>query len=277
MEHYIIKASGERQLFSEAKLRSALEHAMVAPDLVGSIVARVRAELHDGMTTSQIYALAFSFLREQSHPKTQWYGLRQAIMELGPDGHAFEKLVGEILETEGYRVKTGQVVQGACVTHEVDVVADNGVERILVECKFHNDQSIKSDVKVALYVQARFEDIKKRAVREGLNEFHATWLVTNTKLSEDAVRYSRCVGMQAIGWGYPEEGNLEQLIERAGLHPVTSLTTLGAREKRELLNIGIVTCRSLAKDPTSLARIGMGEAQVSAVMGEVKELCGETV
>jgi len=274
MEPYVIKESGEREPFSEAKLRSALARAKVPAELADEAVSEVRHELHDGMKTNEIYRLAFSFLAGRERVYAQRYGLRRAIMDLGPDGHSFEVFVGEILESQGYSVKTGQIVEGACVSHEVDVVAENAAERVLVECKFHNDQQIKSDIKVALYVQARFDDIKKRAAREGVNAFHATWLVTNTKLSGDAIRYTKCVGMKAIGWGYPvEEGNLQQLIEDAGLHPITSLTGLGEHEKRTLLEAGIVTCHRMKKEAARLPSLGLSEDRVHALLDEASKLC----
>ena len=44
-------------------------------------------------------------------------------MELGPSGFPFEKLVGKILEQEGFETRVGVIVQGNCVQHEVDVIA----------------------------------------------------------------------------------------------------------------------------------------------------------
>ena len=275
MEPHIVKASGQREPFSEAKLRSALARSGAPADLAEGAVTRVRAELHEGITTNEIYDIAFTFLRGHSPVLAGRYALRRAIMELGPEGHPFERLVGEILESQGYTVQTGVVIEGRCVSHEVDVVAENAAERVLVECKFHNDPGIKSDVKVALYVQARFDDIKARAAGEGVNRFHATWLVTNTKLSSDAVRYARCMGMRAIAWGYPQEGNLAQLIEQTNLQPVTVLASLGRHEQRALIALGVVTCAGLRKDPSVLAHIGMKSEQAEAVMKEVAELCGK--
>lgn len=270
MDHYIVKASGERELFSEEKLRQALRNASAPHDLIEGIITEVEGHLHDGMSTHDIYALAFEILSREARESADRYSLRRSVMDLGPDGHAFEVLVGEIFEAQGFSVKTGQIVQGACVTHEVDVVADNGVERILVECKFHNQQDLKSDVKVALYVQARFDDIKKRAAREGVNEFHATWLVTNTKLSLDAIRYAECVGMKVIGWNYPIDGNLQDLIERSGLRPITSLTELNQKQKRLFLDLGIVTCKDISKNKNVLTQIGLSEEEVMRVLKEIE-------
>jgi len=109
---------------------------------------------------------------------------------------------------------TDQTVLGKCIPHEVDVVAYNDKELIFCEAKYHNELGTKSDVKVALYIKARFDDLKHgtfdygspgRALTEGL-------LITNTKFSTTAIQYGKCENLRMIGWNYPEKGNLRDLI-----------------------------------------------------------------
>ena len=116
-----------------------------------------------------------------------------------------------MIKSKGFAVEVGKIVEGFCVKHEVDVVGKKTGHHIMVECKLHNSLGIKSDVKVALYVQARFEDIKRKweDQRDHDTKFHEAWLVTNTKLTLDAIRYAVCVRMKAIGWSYPDEDNLQ--------------------------------------------------------------------
>ena len=83
-------------------------------------------------------------------------------MELGPSGFPFEKFVAAIIKEEGYQTEVGVIVQGACVTHEVDVVATTDHQHIMVECKYHNQQGRVNDVKIPLYIQSRFLDIEKQ-------------------------------------------------------------------------------------------------------------------
>jgi hypothetical protein len=150
-------------------------------------------------------------------------------------------------------VEVGKVVEGFCVMHEVDVVGKRNDYHIMVECKFHNSLGIKSDVKVALYMQARFEDIERKwnAQPSYGHKFHEAWLVTNTKLTSDAIRYAACVGMKTIGWSYPEKDCLQSLTEQFGLHPLTCLTSLNNFQKRQLLNQGIILCRDHWKGGSS--------------------------
>ncbi len=68
-------------------------------------------------------------------------------MELGDTGYPFEKFVAALLRSEGYETKVGVIVQGHCVTHEVDVVAENDRHHYMCECKFHNSQGRFCNVK----------------------------------------------------------------------------------------------------------------------------------
>lgn len=270
----ITKASGEREAFSETKLRTSLRKAGASEEAIESLVEKVVAELRDGMTTKQIYSKAFSYLRRKDRPTAGRYHLRMALMELGPSGHPFEQFVGKLLQAEGFSTEVAIVAKGRCISHELDVVAHKGNEHIMVECKFHNAPGTKSDAKVALYVQARFEDIEKRwkAEPEHGTKLHGVWLVTNTKLTSDATDYAKCVGMRALAWSYPEKDSLQQLIERHGLHPVTCLTLFTRFQKQELLKLGFILCKDILKDQGVLSKVGLNVSQASRVVQEINNL-----
>ena len=274
-EILIEKASGETELFSEIKLRRSLECVKAAPESINKIVDHVSKEIKSGAKTQQIYKHAFLLLRKLEQPVAERYSLKRAIMELGPTGHPFEKLVGEILKSEGFSVGVGKIVQGSCVSHEIDVIAEKDNRHIMVECKFHNQQGVKSDVKVALYVQARFEDVQKQWQKQPDHghKFHEVWLITNTKLTSDAIRYAKCVGMKAIGWNYPPNGSLQNLIENAGLHPLTCLTTLSSAHKRLLLDRGLVLCKEILENKNLLQGIGFNESKIKQIEQEINNLC----
>src|SRR3989344_7349355 len=143
----IKKASGELEPFSEHKLHRSLERVGALPDVIEKIVSHIVGELKDGTSTHDIYKYAFSQLSKYNRPQAAKYSLKRAIMELGPTGHPFEKLIGELLKTKGFSTQVGVVVRGICVSHEVDIVAEKENRHIMVECKFHNQQGTKSDVK----------------------------------------------------------------------------------------------------------------------------------
>ncbi|MEW6617336.1 MAG: restriction endonuclease [Patescibacteria group bacterium] len=272
MDLFITKASGQKELFSEEKLRNSLMRSGASSQLIDRVVVDIERLLKDGavLSTSDIYKQAFSLLRREERMVATRYHLKKAVMDMGPSGHPFEHFVGELLRAKGYAVKIAQIVQGACVTHEVDVVAEKDGKRILVECKFHNQQGMKSDVKTALYVQARFEDIKRKCIAEkgGLCEFQEIWLVTNTKLTSDAIQYAECVGMKAIGWSYPDNGSLQDLIESSGLHPVTCLSNLRPGQQHVLLQKNIVLCKQVKDDPSTLKEFNLPESKLKKVLQE---------
>lgn len=81
------------------------------------------------------------------------------------------------------------------------------LKKIMVECKFHSSRDTKSDVKVPLYIHSRFDDIRKELSRQnpgGKMSFEG-WLVTNTRFTEDAIRFGRCAGLHLVSWDYPEQ------------------------------------------------------------------------
>ena len=270
----IIKADGTRQIFSEKKLVRSLRRSGASVEIATNIASEVTKKINSGMHTRDIYRHAFRLLRRgTTRPIAFRYNLRNATMELGPDGFAFEKFMGEILKELGYKVQVGVIVPGWCIEHEVDVSAIKDDTRVLVECKFHNRTGIKTDLKVALYVKERFEDIEKKYKNDNPKGSHRYegWLVTNTKLTTKAIQYSRCVGMRVIGWGYPEEGNLEDLILKTKIHPITALTTLSTQQKRQLLERKIVLCRDL-KNVSVLRKIGLNDKKINTVLREVENI-----
>ena len=157
---YITKNNGTKELFEEEKLIESLRNSGGSPALIEKVVDHIEKEMIEGMSTNDIYRHAFEVLRRESAPAASRYSLRRALTELGPNGFPFEKFVAEILKAQGYETLTDQVVHGHCVPHEVDVAAWNADKLIMVEAKFHNEFGLKSDIKTALYIKARFDDLK---------------------------------------------------------------------------------------------------------------------
>ncbi|MBI2474132.1 MAG: restriction endonuclease, partial [Candidatus Taylorbacteria bacterium] len=224
---YITKADGTKELFDPNKLAVSLITSGASKGTAKHIAEHVSKELDDGMSTSMIRDHAFFLLDRMEKPASARYSLKRALAELGPSGFPFEQFVAEIFRARGFHVETNQFIRGHCAEHEVDLVAWNENKLIMTEAKFHNELGLKSDLKVALYVKARFEDLsgfehfygKKRKLDEG-------WLITNTKFTEKAISYAACAGLKIVGWNYPEEDNLHELIVDSGLHPVTSISNL---------------------------------------------------
>ncbi|MBL6447708.1 restriction endonuclease [Fulvivirga sp. 29W222] len=273
----VIKASGEKAPFVSSKLLASLKRAGASESLAQNILREMEALLYEGITTKKIYKEAFARLRKSSKPMAAKYKLKAAIMELGPTGYPFEKFVGEILHYQGFDVKVGVIVQGHCVQHEIDVVAEKASDHYMVECKFHSDQARHCDVKVPLYIHSRFRDVEKQWKKHEAHstKFHQGWIFTNTRFTDDAIKYGSCAGLMLVGWNYPRKGGLKDFIDKLGLHPVTSLTTLTKYEKQTLLSGNHVLCRDICDNPKLLSKIGVKTGRQKGVLEEARALCDQ--
>jgi len=143
----ITKSTGEKVKFSLDKLRSSLKRTGADDILVKQILNNVRDELYQGISTKEIYNRAFALLKKSKSSLASKYKLKKAIYELGPTGFPFERFVSAILKYSGYETKVGQVLQGKCVSHEIDIIAQKNNHISLIECKFHSDQGLNCHVK----------------------------------------------------------------------------------------------------------------------------------
>jgi len=273
----ITKTDGTKELFEEEKLVNSLRRVGVKPESIEEIVEEVEATMRDGMTTKEIYTKAFSLIRKHSAPLAAKYSIRRAITELGPDGFPYERFVARIFRMWGYETLIDQNVMGSCVDHEIDVVAWKGDSLAMVEAKFHNEFGMKSDLKVALYVKARFDDIAGNTFEYGGKKLKLTerWLTTNTKFTDKAIKYGECNHLNLLGWNYPQKGNLHEIIEQNGLHPITCLTTLTHQEKKDLVARDVLVCIDLVGKPTILNDIGVKSDRTEAILTEAQIIIEE--
>lgn len=275
---FVIKASGEKHKFSEDKLRASLLRSGADKPVVDAIINQVISKLYDGISTSEIYGIAFRKLKQYKKGPAAKFKLKNAIMELGPTGFPFEQFIARIFQCLGYKIQTGVLISGKCVKHEVDVVAKKSQEHNLIECKFHQKKGIFCDVKIPLYVSARFLDIEsaggsEKEINQAPTPFKG-WLITNTHFTKDAIAYGLCAGLNLIGWNFPEKGSLRELIDQYGLHPITSLTTLTRQEKLKLLERNIVLCSELITEEKVLETI-IPAKRINNVHKECNQLAGQ--
>jgi Holliday junction resolvase-like predicted endonuclease len=275
---YVIKASGEREPFSEKKVRRSIKRAGIPSKIEEEVVGRIRSILYDNIPTREIYKIILQALDKSGcpHGKAR-YSLKQAIMALGPSGYPFEKFITQVLQTQGYQAEYQIIVRGKCAKHEIDVVAKKDNQRFLVECKFHNRPGIKTDIKTVLYVKARFDDVLAvgKKGRNHLAEFNQAWLVTNTKFTHRVIRYSECAGLNLLGWNYPEGDSLRDWVEKSNLHPITCLSSLSQGQKEKLLEKEIVSCWDLIKkDHLILKELNFPKDLIDRVAKEAQLVCG---
>lgn len=266
----VLKSTGELQPFSEEKLRFSMQRAGVPQELVESAVSHVNSKLYDQIPTHEIYSHVSEFLGKSSHPFSKAkYGIRQAIMDLGPTGYPFEDYICEILKMDGYKTAVRQILQGECVSHEIDIVAEKNNIKSMIECKFHNSLGTRSQVHVSLYTKARFDDIKEK------HNLEDAWIITNTKITPDALNYAICSNMKVIAWDYPEKNSLGDLIEKYKLHPITALSTISQNQMQELTQNHVVLARDICKNPSSLDILGLPPDKQNSIVTECQYVYGE--
>lgn len=196
-------------------------------------------------------------------------------MELGPSGFPFEKYIAEILKMQGYKAQVNVIMDGKCVKHEVDVIAEKGDRQFMIECKYHSQRGTICDVKVPLYIQSRFTDLQanRTNVSEHAIKLHQGWVVTNTRFSTDAIKYGLCSGLKLVGWDFPERGSLNEQIDQLGLYPLTCLTTITQKEKHFLLDHNMILCRDLCENHSILRSMGASETRIQRILEEADHLC----
>ena len=268
----ITKASGVQDIFSSEKLRASLKKSGANENTVENILFEIESILYNGISTKKIYQAAFNMLKKGSKSNAGRYNLKRAIMALGPSGFPFEKYIASIFEWQGYKVQTQLFLEGACVTHEIDVLAENDEHFLLTECKFHNSLGIVSNVKIPLYVHSRYRDVLNNWQKTS-HKLLKCCVVTNTKFSSDAVKYGVCEGLSLLSWDYPANKSLRNLIDESGLYPITCLTSLTNKEKEIILLEGIVLCKELLKKEALLYEIRISPTRIPNILSEIKSLC----
>ena len=271
----VLKASKEKATFNSKKIVNSLIRAGADQETIERILQKIEEQLYEGISTKEIHNKAFQLLKKKNRLIASKYKLKKAIYELGPTGFPFERFIAAILKNSGYNVKIGEIIQGHCVTHEIDVIAEKDGETTLIECKFHGTEGRICDIKVPLYIHSRYQDIVKHNNSKVKDKKNLTpgWVVTNTRFTEDAMAYGKCVDLYLVSWDYPTGESLKDRIDQAGLYPITVSTLLTAKEKQFLLSRNIVLCRELINDNFFLDHLGVSEIRKTRILKEMQSLC----
>ncbi|HKK09834.1 MAG TPA: hypothetical protein VJ939_03310 [Bacteroidales bacterium] len=271
----ITKASGEQEYFSGQKLEKSLRNAGADEDVIERISTKIADWIVPGVTTKKIYSEAFKLLRRERTASSAKYKLKQAIMELGPTGYPFEQFIGQIFERKGYTIEVGVVVDGNCVTHEMDVIATDQHTQHLMECKYSTDQGKQVSVQVPLYVRSRVDDIirKREKDKHYQSLSFSGWVVTNTRFSSDSLSYGRCAGLNLLAWDYPAGKGLKDLVDEMKIYPLTVLHHLSKQDLKGLFKQDIVTCSQLLNNTDAINSLGIKDQKKALLMKELGAVC----
>ena len=268
------KISGDLEPFSIQKLSRSLQNSGATSQDIEKIVKAVQPELYDGISSNLIYRKAFRLLKKHNRVSASKYSLKRAIFDLGPTGFPFERLISALLKQKGYKTKIGEILKGECITHEIDVLAEKDGNVYTVECKFHQNPTNIDNVKIPLYINSRFIDVQKVWNNSGkTTHLKQGWLATNTRFTKDAIDYAKCVDLTLLSWDYPKNNGLKSNVDKYGLYPITTLTSLTKREKIQLMEKDVILVKELSKTPESLNHLNFSEKRKALVLAEVHKLC----
>ena len=211
---------------------------------IDDVLAKVEARHYDGITTMMLH----SFIKEEidkSQHQVRRSDLREALamMRPAPD---FERYVQELFRGLGYKVTSNKIIQGYCVTHEIDGVAVKDGKQYYIETKHHSKLHNRTPFIDSLAVKAKLDDIR-HGYAEGKNhyDFDKAILICNTKMTKHAEKYSSCVDIDHIGWNMPRGRGIDELIEESRVFPYTVIPKLSRNEIRMLSSLGVVTVQDI--------------------------------
>lgn len=272
----IVKHSGDIVDFNPDKLKTSLLKSGAGINEVESILKSIQNEVYEGISTKEIYKMAFALLKKTANSHAARYNLREAIRLLGPAGFFFEKYIARIFVSEHYTTVTNLTLFGKCVSHEIDVLVKKNDIISMVECKYHVGRDAATDVKVPMYILSRYNDLKDRhhPIFTRKDAVLGCWIVTNNRFTSDAVDFAKCSGLNLLSWNYPVNNNLKTKNDTGNLYPVTCLTTLTLAEKDKLLILDVILVKEIINNSDCLEKIGLSSNRIKNVLKEASELCG---
>ena len=275
MEILVKKQDGNLEVFDKEKLVASVKKNGGSPEVIDKVCDYLEKEQVVKISSDKIYSLTQKFLLKegQKHAFLR-YNLPQAVYKLGPEGFAFEKFIAEVFESYQYKpVYVGKRLQGKCVLHELDVIAYKGNELMTAELKFHNSRSKKTDLHVALYMKARFDDILAGGYYG--DKTPRQFIITNTKFTYNAKAYAKCAGLEVLAWNYPENHNLYNFILESGVHPITAVSSIPHKAIQDFVFRKIVSCRDLLDNQQYELRENklIPKHKINTILEEIKDIC----
>ena len=266
--------AGEIVEFEISKLENSLRNSGAGEQSLKRVLETILPKCFDGITTGELYRMAFEELKKISNSVAARYSLKKALLELGPAGFYFEQWIARVFQNIGYKTETGQLIKGHAVTHEADVIAKKDDKTYWVECKFRNAEDTKISVTTPMYVLSRIKDISN--IQYNLfgtkTEFTDGWLITNTYFTKDSIAFSEYYGLRLLSWDYPKDKNIKSLVDQNALYPITCLTTLDGKQKQKLLEEKCVLAKELFNNQNLLNILELNDEKKSEVLKEAREL-----
>lgn len=220
-------AHGGMRDYEPQKIVKAAKRAGFDDDDAQRIESRVSNRIWDEITTAKLHSIVHDEMQEIHEGYARRFMLRESIADLDPNFHEFEKYMVKVLRADGVDATWSPrpKPQGACIDHEIDIVAEELGERFIVECKHHYHHHRYTGLDIPMRQWARLDDLKKGdeiGIKDAI-EVDRAWVIVNTKLSDHAKEYAECKNVRMTAWDYPGEDALNSLVERNQTYPITML------------------------------------------------------
>ncbi len=237
------------------------------------VAERIEKRVYEGMPTKQILQLIFRFLQRDKPGYGHLFDLRKglSLMASKPE---FEMFVQLLLSNHGFEVTPNTILRGRCVEHEVDAIARKNGVTYFVEAKHHFSYHALTGLDESRIARALLEDVSE-GFKLGTVDFQVdkAMIVTNTRYSEHAIRYGKCRDIAQIGWNYPAQRGLEDLIEEKKLLPLSCIRGLSSDDRFRLVNSGLVLIKQvISEDPRELAKeTGIPRSNTEDIFEKVRQ------
>ena len=268
----VVKWDGRSETFQRKKVSQTIVRMGASPGVADELSRRIEREAYEGITTKEILDKIYRGLKEHRPSLALRRDLRTALGLIRPKPD-FEEYVRLILSEHGYKVSPNQVIQGLCVTHEIDGIARKNGKNIYIETKRHADPHSYTPFEVTLSAKAKWDDMNE-GFKKGLNKqlLDGVLIVCNTRFTDHARRYADCVGLDHIGWNFPEGKGLDSLIEEKKLYPVSMLEGLTDDERDVLSERGILTLKQLVS--VELKTDNIPASRIREIVDEAERILG---
>lgn len=278
MPKIVIKSDKTKEPYDEEKVIRSLKRINLSKEEIDNILSLINSRLPEVVTTKKLYSFIFKLLKEKKEHLAYKFNLKSAIFRLGPSGYPFEKFIAHLFKEYGFEAKHNLFLKGKCLTYEIDLYLKNNSEIFIGECKFHNQKGRKNDVKVVLYSYARFLDItENHQLKEEDKKNFKPLIVTNTRFTLEAIKFSKCYSIELIAWNYPPENSLVTLIERKKFYPLTIFDFLNNKLLNGLFQYDVVSIGDfLNKEANFLKKIsGLDLIEIEKLKEKIKLILKE--
>jgi hypothetical protein len=75
-----------------------------------------------------------------------------------------------------------------------------------------------------------------------------------------------------LSWSIPRGKGLKDMVEKAGVYPVTVITSLNKKQKEYILSKDIVLCKQLRENIKILHEVGFTDKSLKKVVNEIDEM-----